>query len=217
MREFELFIGNKCFSSWSLRPWIAMKQFGIPFRETLIRLRTPQTSANIAAISPSGKVPALRYGEMVVWETLAILEFLNDLFPEKQIWPSDMAARAMARSVATEMHSGFSEVRGGWPMNLRKPKCFKPLEGTGAGQVARIEDLWRQCRAQHGEGGPFLFGRFTGADAMYAPVATRFATYGGELAPDVRAYVDAVLATPGMRQWYSEAAAEPWPECLSGE
>jgi glutathione S-transferase len=148
----------------------------------------------------------------VVWETLAILEYLAELFPDRGLWPADRAARRLARCVATEMHSGFRELRYGWPMNLRRPKALKALDGIAAEQAARIQALWRQCRAGHGAGGPFLFGRFTAADAMYAPVVTRFDTYGGALDGDIRAYVDAVLGTPAMRQWYAEAAAEPWPE-----
>ena len=180
--------------------------------QTTIRLRTPETAANLAKVSPTGTVPVLMHGERVIWETLAILEYLADLFPDKKLWPDDREARALARCVATEMHSGFLELRYGWPMNLRRPKAHKPLEGIAAEHERRIKALWRQCRAAHGDGGPFLFGHFTAADAMYAPVVTRFDTYGGPLDPDIRTYVDAVLATPAMRQWYAEAAKEPWPE-----
>jgi len=148
----------------------------------------------------------------VVWETLAILEYLAELFPEKRLWPEDRAARRLARCVATEMHSGFRELRYGWPMNLRRPKGLKPLDAAGTEQARRIEALWRQCRKAHGGGGPFLFGHFTAADAMYAPVVTRFDTYGGPLDDDIRAYLDAVLATPALRRWYAEAAQETWPE-----
>jgi glutathione S-transferase len=212
MSEFHLYIGNKCFSSWSLRPWIALRQCGIPFEETLIRLRTPETAANLAKISPTGLVPVLLHGKTVIWETLAILEYLADLFPDRQLWPADREARRLARCMATEMHCGFLELRYGWPMNLRRPKGRKPLEGAAAEHERRIQALWRQCRQVHGAGGRFLFGHFTAADAMYAPVVTRFDTYGGKLDDDIRAYVDAVLATPAMKQWYAEAAKEPWPE-----
>jgi len=212
MAEFTLYIGNKCFSSWSLRPWVAMKQLGIPFEEKFVRLRTPETAANLAAISPTGQVPVLLHNGRLVWETLAILEYLAELFPEKRLWPQEREARALARCVATEMHSGFRELRYGWPMNLRRPRRHKPLDTEGDKQRARIESIWRACRQHHGQSGPFLFGHFTAADAMYAPVVTRFDTYGGELATDTRAYVDAVLATEAMRQWYAEAAKEPWPE-----
>ena len=212
MSDFRLYIGNKCFSSWSLRPWIALRQCGIPFEETLIRLRTPETAANLAKVSPTGLVPVLLHGKTVIWETLAILEYLADLYPDRQLWPADREARRLARCVATEMHSGFLELRYGWPMNLRRPKGHKPLEGAAAEHEQRIQVLWRQCRRAHGAGGPFLFGHFTAADAMYAPVVTRFDTYGGKLDDDIRAYVDAVLGTSAMQQWYAEAAKEPWPE-----
>ncbi|KAA3448330.1 glutathione S-transferase [Mesorhizobium sp. SARCC-RB16n] len=217
MSEFTLYIGNKCFSSWSLRPWVAMRHLEIPFEEVLVRLRTPETAAKLAKVSPTGQVPVLvhkplKHDGRIIWETLAILEYLADFFPEKKLWPADIGARALARSAATEMHSGFREVRYGWPMNLRRPKGHKRLDAEGEIQRARIEALWRECREKHGKGGLFLFGHFTVADAMYAPVVTRFDTYGGKLASDTRAYVEAVLATPAMRQWYAEAAGETWPE-----
>ncbi|MCX7305478.1 MAG: glutathione S-transferase family protein [Hyphomicrobiales bacterium] len=212
MAQFKLYIGNKCFSSWSLRPWIAMKHAGIPFDEKFVRLRTPETAGELARISPSGVVPVLDHDGRIVWETLAILEYLAELCPEKLLWPRDGGARALARCVATEMHSGFREVRYGWPMNLRRPREHKPLDAEGDAQRRRIESIWRECRQKHGQGGPFLFGHFTAADAMYAPVVTRFDTYGGDLDPDIRAYADAILGTPAMREWYSEAAKEPWPE-----
>lgn len=212
MSEFTLYIGNKCVSSWSLRPWVALRHFGIPFEERLVRLRTPQSAANLAKISPSGQVPVLDHKGSLVWESLAILEYLADLFPEKKIWPADIGARALARSVATEMHAGFREVRYGWPMNLRRPPGHRPLDAEGEKQCRRIEDIWRDCRQKHTAGGPFLFGEFSAADAMYAPVVTRFQTYAGNLAPGTRAYVDAVLALPAMRDWYAGAAAETFPE-----
>jgi glutathione S-transferase len=212
MAEFHLFIGNKCFSSWSLRPWIAMKQLGMRFDETVIRLRQPDTKANIRVLARSEKVPCLHHGTKVVWESISILEYIADLFPESKLWPQDRDARAVARSISAEMHSGFQELRNEWSMNLRRKHTPKPLAGPARDQAKRIEDYWRRMRASYGEGGQFLFGHFTAADAMYAPVVTRFDTYGGNLSPDTRAYCDAVLATDAMKQWYSEAAAEPWPE-----
>ena len=157
-----------------------MKHLEIPFEEGFVRLRTPETFANLAKVSPTGLVPVLNHNGRIIWETLAILEYLADLFPEKKLWPADIGARALARSAATEMHSGFREVRYGWPMNLRRPKGHKPLDAEGEAQRARIEALWRECREKYGKGGPFLFGHFTAADAMYAPVVTRFDTYGGD-------------------------------------
>ena len=209
---FKLYIGNKCMSSWSLRPWLAMKQLEIPFEEGVIRLSTPETAANLAKVSPNGMVPVLHHDGSVIWDSLAILEYLNELFPEKQLWPEERDVRAFARSVSTEMHSGFREVRYGWPMNLRRPRSHRPLDAEGEKQRRRIETIWGECRETYGEGGPFLFGDFTAADAMYAPVVTRFDTYGGELAPVTRAYVEAMLAMPAMREWYADAAAETWPE-----
>ncbi len=209
---FKLHIGNKCFSSWSLRPWIALKHLDIPFEEVFVRLRTPETAIELAKISPTGQVPVLMHEGRLVWETLAILEYLADLFPDRRLWPEDREDRAFARCVATEMHSGFRELRYGWPMNLRRPRAHKVLDAEGEKQRARIEAIWRACRERTVEDGPFLFGHFTAADAMYAPVVTRFETYGGELEPVVRAYVDAVLATPAMQAWYAGAAAETFPE-----
>jgi glutathione S-transferase len=212
MTDFHLYIGNKCFSSWSLRPWVALRHCGIEFAETVIRLRTAETAANLARVSPTGQVPVLQHGDLVIWETLAILEYLAELFPDRLLWPAEPRARMLARCVATEMHSGFLELRYAWPMNLRRPKGRRPLDGAAAAHERRVIEIWRQCRRQHDAGGPFLFGRFTAADAMYAPMVTRFDTYGGTLDADVRAYVDAVLDTPAMRQWYAEAAQEPWSE-----
>jgi glutathione S-transferase len=211
MARFKLFIGNKCFSSWSLRPWIGMRHFGIPFEEGFVRLRTPETAANLAAVSPTGQVPVLLDEGKVIWETLAILEYLAELFPEKAWWPEDRDGRAQARSVATEMHSGFRALRYAWPMNLRRLRGPKALDGEADGDRRRVETVWRECLARHG--GPLLFGPdFTIADAMYAPMVTRFSTYGGDLAPETAAYVEAVLALPAMREWYEGAAAETWPE-----
>jgi glutathione S-transferase len=212
MAEFHLFIANKCFSSWSLRAWIAMRHLDIPFKETVIRLRQPDTKANIRALARSEKVPCLHHGKQVIWESIAILEYLAELFPEAELWPKDRQARALGRSLSAEMHSGFVDLRNQWGMNLRRKQTPKPLEGPARDQAKRIEDYWRRMRSSFGQSGPFLFGRFTAADAMYAPVVTRFDTYGGILAPDTRAYCDAILATDAMKQWYAEAAAEPWPE-----
>lgn len=208
----DLYIGNKCFSSWSLRPWLALEHHNIPFTERFMRLRQPDTPAQLLEVSPSGRVPVLHHDGRRIWDTLAILEYLAEVLPEAKLWPEDRSARAMARSVSAEMHSGFMEVRSQWGMNLRRPKAHKPLPEAGQKQAARIEQIWRDCRAQFGAGGPYLFGHFTAADAMYAPVVTRFETYGGELAPDTRAYVDAILAMPAMKEWYAGAAAETFPE-----
>ena len=210
MADLHLYIGNKCFSTWSLRVWIALRHLDIPFEETLIRLRQPETKANIRALARADKVPCLHHGQTVVWESLAILEYLADLFPEKKLWPGDRDARAVARALSAEMHSGFKDLREAWGMNLRRTKRPKPLEGPARDQAHRIEDYWHRLRGRHG--GPFLFGHFTIADAMFAPVVSRFDIYGGDLAPDTRAYCDVILSTEAMKQWYAEAACEPWPE-----
>ncbi|MDP4823201.1 MAG: glutathione S-transferase family protein [Aestuariivirgaceae bacterium] len=212
MSDLTLYIGNKCFSSWSLRPWMVLKMAGIPFREEVIRLRQPETKANILKVSPHGKVPLLVHGSVKVWESLAILDYVADAFPQANLWPADLAARGMARSVAAEMHGGFADVRNQWGMNLRKPRTDKTLEGAAVAQGQRIEAIWEECRANYGAGGPFLFGQFSCADAMYAPVVSRFHTFGGELAPVTRAYCDAMLATSAMREWMAGAAQETWPE-----
>jgi glutathione S-transferase len=212
MADLKLYIGNKCFSSWSLRPWMALKMAGIAFVEEVIRLRQPDTKAKILKVSPHGKVPLLVHGEVKVWESLAILDYIADAFPQAKLWPADPVARGMARSVAAEMHGGFADLRNQWGMNLRKPRTHKPLVDAAIAQGARIEAIWEECRAKHGAGGPFLFGQFTCADAMYAPVVSRFHTYGGELSPVTQAYCDAMLATPAMREWFSDAAKESWPE-----
>ena len=207
-----LYIGNKCFSSWSLRPWIALKAAGVVFEERLIRLRQPDTAEKIRAVSPHGKVPLLIHEGVSVWESIAIIEYVADTFPEAGLWPDSREAKAHCRSIAAEMHGGFVEVRKQWGMNLRRKPAHKPLEGDGIAQGARIEAIWAEARARFGAGGPYLFGRFSVADAMYAPVVTRFDRFGGELSPVTRAYCDAVLSHPAMRQWQREADAETWPE-----
>lgn len=176
-----LVIGDKNLSSWSLRPWLLMKQAGIPFTERLVRLDRPETKAEIAKFSPSGRVPCLVDGETAIWDSLSIAEYLAERFPEKSLWPAETRARAIARSVAAEMHSGFAALRSFWPMNFAREGMAHMTYGIGA-DIARIADIWETCRRDFGprssEGGPFLFGAFSVADAMYAPVVSRFQTYG---------------------------------------
>lgn len=207
----KLIIGNKNYSSWSLRPWLVARHFGIAFEEVLIPLDMPDTRARVLAWSPSGKVPCMVDGGEVVWETLAIIETLAERHPDKAIWPRDAAARAHARAISNEMHAGFAALRGACPMNIRAVKAWKPRGGdAAAADVARITTIWREARARFGAGGPFLYGAFSAADAMYAPVTTRLTTYAWPMDDDIRAYVAAVQDLPAFREWQAAAMAEPW-------
>ncbi|HYG91878.1 MAG TPA: glutathione S-transferase family protein [Azospirillum sp.] len=210
MSNLTLMIGNKAYSSWSLRPWLALRHIGVPFAEILVPLRQPGSKARILQHSPSGRVPALKHGERTVWDSLAICEYLAEVFPDAMLWPDDAYARAVARSVSAEMHSGFVDLRTNMPMDLkeRHPGAGR-TEGCLA-DIARIAEIWRDARARFGQEGPYLFGRFSIADCMYAPVVTRFETYGVDLDPVCRAYADAVLALPSLRDWTDAARAEPW-------
>lgn len=210
----QLLIGNKCHSSWSMRPWLLMSALGIPFEEILIPfahpIDNPEWRAKIAPWSPSGKVPALTDGEIKVWETLAIMEYLAERFPEKGVWPKDVAARAMARSIASEMHAGFGALRNACPVNLGKRHPARDRGPAVAKDVARITAIWNECRARFGQGGPFLFGAFTAADAMYAPIATRLRTYSIAADPVSEAYIDAIHALPAFVAWREAALKETW-------
>jgi len=206
----ELVIANQNYSSWSLRPWLALKQTGLPFSLTVIPLKQESTRAQILARSPSGKVPALIHDGLTVWDSLAICEYLAELAPDAGLWPVDRAARATARSVSAEMHSSFTALRANMPMNISGA-----LPGWGrapgvADDIARIEAIWTDLRQRYGAEGAYLFGGFTIADAMYAPVVTRFKTYGVQINPTAQAYADAVLAHPFMQEWTSAALAETW-------
>jgi glutathione S-transferase len=205
-----LVIGNKNYSSWSLRPWIAMKVAGIPFEERLVPLNAADFKERIGDVSATGKVPALADGETHVWESLAILEYLAEKFPQARLWPQDLKARAHARAIAAEMHAGFGALRRHFPMNLRRP--IKPREPIPEAQndIRRIEVLWTDCRTRFGGGGPFLFGAFGAADAMFAPVVSRFQTYAIVLGPPVRAYMDAMLSLSAWAEWRAAAEKEPW-------
>ncbi len=206
--DLALVIGNKNYSSWSLRPWLLLKHAGIPFREIRISLYTAESRAEIKKYSPSGKVPALLDDGVTVWESLAIGEYLADKFPEKQFWPADRIARAEARCVATEMHAGFAALRQHMSMNCRKHLPGKGRTPEVVKDIARISILWNESRARFGAGGPFLFGKFSIADAMYAPVALRFVTYDVELDPVSAAYVKTITALPAIQQWVADARAE---------
>ena len=210
MSDLTLILGGKAYSSWSLRPWLALKQTGLPFTELVIPLRQPDTRARILEHSPAGKVPVLRHGDLTVWDSLAICEYLAELAPEAGLWPEDPAARAIARAVSAEMHAGFQSLRSSMPMDLKRQAPGEGMTEATAADIARITALWADCRARFGGDGPFLFGRFSIADAMYAPVVTRFDTYAVALGGTARAYADAVLALPAMREWTEAARAEPW-------
>ena len=210
MSNLTLVIGNKNYSSWSLRPWMALTMAGIPFAEELIQLDQPDTKAKITAHSKAGRVPILRHGKITVWESLAILEYLAENFPEKNLWPKTRAARATARAISSEMHAGFSALRSGCPMNLRRPRKPRPLADSVIADIHRIENMWRECRANFGRNGKFLFGRFCNADAMFAPVVTRFETYDIKVAKDTRQYMESVMATPAFKKWKAAALHEPW-------
>jgi glutathione S-transferase len=206
-----LIIGNKNYSSWSMRPWIAMKVAGIAFDERVIPLYEPGSREAVLKYSPAGKVPVLIDGDQHIWETLAILEHLAEKFPAASLWPKDAAARSHARVVASEMHAGFTALRRNCPMNLWLPVKTRPQPDEVKSDVDRIEALWRDCRARFAhDGGAFLFGAFGAADAMYAPVVARFHNYGIPVAAETRAYMDAVMALPAWREWCAAATTEPW-------
>lgn len=205
----KLIIGNKNYSSWSFRPWIALKVAGIPFEEEVVPLETPEFKQRLK-MSGSGKVPTLIDGEITVWESLAILEYLADKFPDRNLWPADAAARAHARAVSSEMHAGFQPLRSACAMNMWRPVMKRTISPEVAANVARIDALWRDCRARFGKGGPFLFGKFGAADAMYAPVVSRFYTYDIEVGGAAREYMSAVMALPAWAEWKAAAVKEPW-------
>jgi len=194
-----LVIGNKNYSSWSLRPWIALKMLGVPFDEKRIALRRPETKAEILRYSAAGHVPILRDGDTVVWDSLAILEYLAERHP--QLWPADRAQRAKARAISAEMHSGFPHLREHMSMNTRKRYPGQGRTPEVLAEIARIDAIWSEAK------GPFLFGNFTAADAMYAPVVLRFRTYEVEVRK--KSYRDAMLALPAMREWVEAAEREP--------
>lgn len=208
--SLKLVIANKCYSSWSMRPWLVMRAFGVPFDELVIPLRTAHTKEMIARLSPSGKVPVLIDGDALVFESLAIIEYLAEKFPQVAIWPKDVFARAQARSIANEMHGGFLPLRQALPMNLGKRFRTPQLSDDAKANVARIEQLWRETSAEFGGRGDFLLGEFSAADAMYAPVVTRLDTYQIPVAEDTRRYMDCVLRHPAVRVWTLEALAEEW-------
>lgn len=214
MADFTLVIGNKNYSSWSLRGWLMARIAAIDFEEVVVPLDLPETQPTIRKYSPSGRVPVLLHRGLAVWDSLAIAEYLNDLKPEAGLWPDAAAARAHARAVSAEMHSGFPELRNNMPMNIRASYPGKGMTPAVRAEIERITSLWRDCRkrfagaAKKDDG--FLFGAIGAADAMYAPVVTRFRTYSVPLDSDASAYCTAVLAHPAMKEWIDAAKHEPW-------
>ncbi len=201
-----LVIGNRNYSSWSLRPWLAMKQLGIAFQEVRVPLYVPGYKEELLRYNPAGKVPCLIDGATRVWDSLAILEYLAET--HRTLWPAAPAARAVARSISAEMHSGFPHLREHMAMNVRRRLPGRGRTPETLADIARVLAIWSDCRARFNGGGPFLFGRFGAADAMYAPVVLRFRTYEVELPAECRAYSDAVLALPAMREWIDAAERE---------
>lgn len=214
----KLVIGNKLYSSWSLRPWMVLSHFDLPFEEETIPLRMPESRGRMLEFSPSGKVPTLIDGDVTVWESLAIIEYLAEKFPGSAIWPKNVNARAHARAVSNEMHSGFQALRQACPMHLgarfATPEITEPLQAA----IDRVEDIWSEARNRFGGGQPFLYGAFSAADAMYAPVVTRFDSYQIPVREATRTYMDAVLTHPSFVAWRDAALAEPWsiPDYASG-
>jgi len=214
MAEFTIVIGNRNYSSWSMRGWLMAKIAGIEFEEVVIPLDLPETQPAIRKHSPSGRVPVLLHRGLAIWESLAIAEYLNDLKPEAGLWPSSAAARAHARAISAEIHAGFAELRNNMPMNIRASYPGKGMTPGVRADIERITGLWRDCRKrfagafQKDDG--FLFGTFGAADAMYAPVVTRLRTYGVKVDSDGDAYCNAVLAHPAVKDWIDAAKHEPW-------
>lgn len=208
--KFTLIIGNKNYSSWSLRPWLVMKYFHIPFHEILIPLYQEGYKQKILKYSPSGKVPLLIHKRLAVWETIAICEYLAEQFPKKNLWPKNKEARALARAVSAEMHAGFMNLRKNCPMNVRENKPKVGLNSDVKKDIERITNIWEDCRRRFGKGGDFLFGKFCIADAFYAPIVWRFNTYKIPLSGIPGKYFDAMIDLPAMQKWREASIQEPW-------
>jgi glutathione S-transferase len=206
----KLVIGNKMTSSWSLRPWLLLKAFGIPFEELAVPLRQPNTRDLILPHSPSGKVPALIDGDVTAWESLAIMEYLADKHLDHPIWPRDLKARAHARCISSEMHAGFVPLRSACPMDVTKTFAPRARSADVMANVNRIEAIFAEAKAKFGGNQPFLYGGFSAADAMYAPVLTRLRTYAIPVTATTRAYMDAVLGHPAYQEWVAGAVADSW-------
>ena len=210
MPELKLIIGNRNYSSWSLRAWLAMRQAGLAFSEEMVPLDQPETRDRLWGYSAAGRVPVLYHGDLIVWDTLAIIEYLAETFPEHPQWPADTQARALARSVSAEMHAGFASLRCEIPMNIRADGRQVKLTDAAEADVARILELWQSCLDRRDADGPYLFGPFCAADAMFAPIVSRFRTYGIVLTPDLQDWSDAVWTTQGMSWWRAASEQESW-------
>jgi glutathione S-transferase len=212
MTKATLVIGNKNYSSWSLRPYMALSMAGIPFDERMIRFGEPRFSREVRKISKAGQVPILLHNDMVINDSLAIIEYAAETWPANGVWPKHIAARAKARSISAEMHAGFRGIRSGCPMNLRRPVKLPPggISDAIAKDVARLEEVWAECRDNFGHAGPFLFGTFCAADAMFTPVVSRLETFAIPVKKATRDYMDAILATHAFVTWKKESAQETW-------
>jgi len=218
MADFHIYIGYRTVSSWSMRGWLPLRKVGVPFEETLVRYRIPEGKAALVAVSPSGKVPLLVHrtngGEVKIWDSMAIGEYLAELFPQARLWPTDPTARAFARSISAEMHSGFRPLREELSMALLERKPKRAENPATIADIARIEQIWREARERFGrkEGGRYLFGHFTIADAMYAPIVTRFRTYATHIDPMAMMYMETILADPDFQAWEQQAMEDPEPD-----
>jgi glutathione S-transferase len=214
MTPFKLIIGSKAYSSWSLRPWLLLAHFKIPFEEILVPLRQDTTKAAILKFSPSGKVPALVDGKITVWESIAIFEYIAEVYPDKAIWPRAKAARAHARALVAEMHAGFQTLRSHCPTNFRSTVQSRTLTPEASADVARIEAAWAEARGHFGKTGPFLYGKFSAADAMFAPVVNRLHIYDVPVSPATRTYMNQILALPAYQAWVHDSQDEPRIEAM---
>lgn len=208
MTTLTLVIGNKNYSSWSLRPWLLLKHHQIAFNEVRIPLYMADSAESLKKLSPSGKVPVLIDGDLIIWDSLAICEYIADLYPQYECWPIDLRLRATARSMCAEMHSGFQDLRNHFPMNIRKRLAWNSAPSTVLQDIERITSLWTCCLERYRNDGPWLFGKFSIADVMYAPVAWRFITYSVPVNDICKEYIGSLLTLPEMQEWVEEASAE---------
>jgi glutathione S-transferase len=208
MPELTLVIGNKNYSSWSMRPWVLLRQAGIPFAEVQLKFDADARAQGVDAYSPTGLVPVLMAGDAPIWDTLAICESVAEMYPQRGLWPADARARQVARSICAEMHAGFRDLRGSMPMNIRDAHPGKGMSPAVRKDIDRVTAIWQSCRKDYGRSGALLFGGFSVADAYYAPVVMRFMTYAVEVPPIAQAYADAVRALPAVQEWMAAARLE---------